>query len=75
MRRQTVKPNVCSVVKRSSVAKHPDWSKFDEPEIVVREIARFGAEQKRLSHRDNFGEWVSRVQQVVRLAQWGLVLP
>jgi hypothetical protein len=48
---------------------------FDEREIVVRDIPHLAAEQKGLSHRDNFGGWVPRVQQVVSPAQRDRVLP
>jgi hypothetical protein len=48
---------------------------FDEHEIGIRKIPHFVAEQKGLSHRDNFGGWVSIVQQVVSLAQPRRVLP
>jgi hypothetical protein len=49
--------------------------KFDEREIVVREIPRFFPEEKGLSQRDNFAGLVPIVQQVVSLAQRDRVLP
>jgi hypothetical protein len=49
--------------------------KSDGHEIVIRKIPRFAAEQKGVSHRDNFGGLVHIVQQVVSLAQRGRVFP
>jgi hypothetical protein len=51
-----------------------DIENLDAREIVVREIPRFAAEKKGLSHRDNFAGWVPIVRQVRSLAQRGRVL-
>jgi hypothetical protein len=58
-----------------SVCAQLTKSKFDEPEIVIRKIPRFTAEQKGFSHRHNFAGWILIGQQVVLLAQQGRILP